>query len=105
MFLTLTQIEGRCYCCGKYGHKLPQYKLKDSKPKSEWFTNTVQLIQTKRTTSNDNYSAKSTTNNSSEYNNDSTITSKSSSKKIGWSNLHYNLRNCNLEKKKTSCKI
>ena len=50
-----------------------------------------------KTTSNDNDYNTSTMINSSEYNSNPTITSKSSSKKIGWSNLHYNLSNCNIE--------
>jgi hypothetical protein len=38
-------MEGKCYCCGKTGHKLPQCHHKD-KPKSEWAINkTPELIQ------------------------------------------------------------
>ena len=33
--LTLAQTESRCYCCGKYGRKLPQYRLKETKPRHE----------------------------------------------------------------------
>ena len=50
----------------------------------------------KKAGSNDQDSATSTTQSTSESNTDSTITSKSSSKKIGWLNLHYNLSNCKL---------
>ena len=32
LLLTFTQIEGRCHCCGKHGHKSPQCKLKEVKP-------------------------------------------------------------------------
>ena len=39
--LTFTQIEGRCYCCEKHGHKSPQCRLKDIKPKYEWYIDTV----------------------------------------------------------------
>ena len=42
--LTFTQTEGRCYCCGKSGHKSPQCTFK-YKPKSEWFINKLQFTQ------------------------------------------------------------
>ena len=32
----LSIIEGRCYICGKPGHKSPQCKLKTKIPKEEW---------------------------------------------------------------------
>jgi hypothetical protein len=34
--LSFIQMEGRCYCCGRPGHKSPQCCLKDTKPKEEW---------------------------------------------------------------------
>jgi hypothetical protein len=33
--LSFAQMEGRCYCCGKEGHKSPSCRDKD-KPKDEW---------------------------------------------------------------------
>ena len=48
--------------------------------------------------SNDQDSATNTTQNTSGSNSDSTLTSKTSSKRIGWSNLHYNLSNCRSNK-------
>jgi hypothetical protein len=33
--LSFAQMEGKCYCCRKPGHKSPQCRFKD-KPKSEW---------------------------------------------------------------------
>jgi hypothetical protein len=35
--LLFAQLEEKCYCCRKPGHKLPQYCEKDSKPHEEWF--------------------------------------------------------------------
>ena len=35
--LTFAQTEGRCSCCSKYSHKLPQRCLKDRKPRHEWY--------------------------------------------------------------------
>lgn len=36
--LSFSQLEGKCYCCGKGGHKSPQCRHK-SKPKEEWAIN------------------------------------------------------------------
>ena len=91
--LTFKQTEGSCYCCGKYGHKLPKYHLKDTKPRHEWYINTIQLTQSKKEMSNDQDSATNTIQNTSGSNSDSALTSKTSSKRIVWSNLHYNLSN------------
>ncbi len=38
--LSFAQMEGKCYCCGKPGHKSPQCRFKD-KPKSEWAINKI----------------------------------------------------------------
>ena len=27
--LSFAQLEGKCYCCGKSGHKTPQFRLKE----------------------------------------------------------------------------
>ena len=91
---TFAQIEGRCYCCGKPGHKSPQCKLKDVKPRHEWFINTVQLTQTKILDFKEQDSDTASTRSMTDLNTNSTITTKSSSKKVGWTNLHYNLSNC-----------
>jgi hypothetical protein len=39
--LSFAQMEGKCYCCEKAGHKSPQFCFKD-KPKAEWGINKVQ---------------------------------------------------------------
>jgi hypothetical protein len=36
--LLFAQMEGRCYCCSKTGHKSPQCRYKD-RPKHEWAIN------------------------------------------------------------------
>jgi hypothetical protein len=37
--LSFAQMEGRCYCCGKPGHKSPNCRSKDRTPKDEWVIN------------------------------------------------------------------
>jgi hypothetical protein len=32
-------LEGKCYCCGKAGHKSPDCRLKDKTPKEDWAIN------------------------------------------------------------------
>jgi hypothetical protein len=38
--LSFAQMEGKCYCCGKPGHKSPTCRHKD-KPKDQWEINTA----------------------------------------------------------------
>ena len=52
----------------------------------------------KKEISNDQDSGINTMQNTSGSNSDSTLASKSSLKRIGWSNLHYNLSNCRRNK-------
>ena len=42
--LSFAQLEGKCYCCGKGGHKSPQCKYK-AKPKEEWSINKVKAAE------------------------------------------------------------
>jgi hypothetical protein len=35
--LSFAQLKGKCYCCGKPGHRSPQCCEKDLKPHEEWF--------------------------------------------------------------------
>jgi len=42
--MSFSQLEGKCYCCGKVGHKLPNCRWKD-KPKTEWVINKLRNQQ------------------------------------------------------------
>ena len=88
--LKFTQIKGKCYCCGKSGHKLPQCRFRN-KPKPEWFINDVQLTQkNKEIKMKSVHDTEETeeTEETSLYSRNSTITSKSNPKRIKWTNLH-----------------
>ena len=39
------QFEGKCWCCGKTGHRSPKCPLKDGEPKSEWAVNKTKEMQ------------------------------------------------------------
>jgi hypothetical protein len=40
--LSFAQMEGKCYCCGKPGHRSPECHKKDKIPKDEWVINKSQ---------------------------------------------------------------
>jgi hypothetical protein len=44
--LSFAQIEGKCYCCGKPGHRSPDCHKKDKIPKEEWVINKAQSHMT-----------------------------------------------------------
>ena len=70
------QMEGKCYCCGKQGHKSPDCQQKDKIPKEEWAINKLQQQYNKM-----NSDKKSSTDNS-------TISSNKSKTKVGWAGVH-----------------
>ena len=47
LVLSFTQLEGKCYCCGKAGHKSPQCWMRDKIPKEEWAILKTQLAHNK----------------------------------------------------------
>ena len=100
LLLTFAQVQGKCYCCGKSGHRSTQCKLKDKIPKEDWYINNVQLTQTNKPVKRDMDTETATTQNTFDTNTDSTISTKSTHKRIGWSNLHYNMSNCQTNKHK-----
>ena len=40
--LSFAQLEGKCYCCGKAGHKSPECRHKEKIPCDEWAINKAQ---------------------------------------------------------------
>jgi hypothetical protein len=74
--LSFAQMEGKCYCCGKPGHKSPDCRSKEKIPREEWAINKSQ--QHVQQSSNDG--AKST--------GGSTVSSKKEEVVVGWAGLH-----------------
>ena len=73
--LTFVQLEGKCYCCGKAGHKSPQCYMKGKIPREEWTINKVQMTQVNKDR---------TENNEDKDSSQSTEKEKS----IGWAGVH-----------------
>jgi hypothetical protein len=74
--LSFAQMEGKCYFCGKPGHKSPEYRSKDRIPIEEWAINKSQQQQHVQSKNDD---AKNTSG--------STITTKKEAV-VGWTGLH-----------------
>ena len=74
-------MEGKCYCCGKPGHKSTTCRAKD-KPKPEWAINKAKLnnqshVQTEMATSDDQIAIQS--------NRDTQV---APNRTIGWAGVH-----------------
>eukprot|EP00957_Ditylum_brightwellii_P070685 5371756-Ditylum_brightwellii.AAC.1 len=47
-------MEGKYYCCGKIGHKSPQYSKENTIAQNDWVINKSQLMQQQAKSSNEN---------------------------------------------------
>ena len=91
--LSFTQLEGKCYCCGKAGHKSPQCFKKDKIPKEEWAINKTQLAQTAQTTQNQTNSESRASVSTS-----TTATEENNHQHVGWAGVHISLAQHDNEK-------
>ena len=78
--LSFSQMNGKCYCCGKAGHKSPDCRW-NSKPKREWAINKIKNQQSNRNTGKNGQPSSTTATNSTS----SQFTSATSSVMSGWS--------------------
>ena len=81
--LSFAQLEGKCYCCGKAGHKSPSCREKD-KPKDEWAINKAQQSHAQASASDVSAVSTPTTN--------STPPPSSNSSTTGWAGAHIELQ-------------
>lgn len=81
--LSFAQMEGKCYCCGKPGHKSPQCRHKD-KPKDQWAINKA------KATENTSFAqpAESTTTPPAPASNAQPSTQSPSTQSVGWIGAH-----------------
>ena len=91
--LSFAQMEGRCYCCGKKGHKSPQCRESKNKPKEEWAINKAKAQETQEQshanvdTSNSNQSTTSQTDSTSAATS-SVPDTDNTNQQVGWSGAH-----------------
>ena len=79
--LSFTQLEGKCYCCGKPGHKSPQCRLKEKIAREKWAINQIEQQHLQTSTNTDERSVRS--NVSSE-----SATRNATNPTVGWSGVH-----------------
>jgi len=81
--LSFAQLEGKCYCCGKPGHKSPNCNKNDKIPKPEWAINKSlqQFVQEQKTQTNNSAAASSESSVRSE--------TKTNEPTVGLAGLHY----------------
>lgn len=84
--LSFAQLEGKCYCCGKVGHKSPSCRDKN-KPKEEWAVNKAQQSHAQAAAS-DASSVAPVTAPSSQ----SSTRGESSADRTGWAGAHIQLQ-------------
>ena len=78
--LSFAQLEGKCYCCGKAGHKSPDCRHKEKIPRDEWAINKAQSHAQAK---NDEQSVAGTTTT-----NRSTQSVEKKDGHIGWAGIH-----------------
>ena len=87
--LSFAQLEGKCYCCGKAGHKSPSCRYKD-KPKDEWAINKAQQSHAQAVGSDSSTVASTSSGQSASQRLPSTTDATAS--QAGWSGAHVELQ-------------
>eukprot|EP00957_Ditylum_brightwellii_P017715 1334617-Ditylum_brightwellii.AAC.1 len=78
-------MEGKCYCCGKTGHKSPQCTKKSTIARNDWAINKSQLLQQQAKPSNGNSDFSSITDSSQA----GTQNNRINENTVGWAGLQY----------------
>ena len=89
--LSFHQLEGKCYCCGKQGHKSPSCRQRD-RPKDEWAINKIKdqlhaQAGSEKKATNDNQPTATTAEESSA------ASESTSTKAVGWAGAHIQMLN------------
>ena len=88
--LSFAQMTGKCYCCGKAGHKSPACRQKDKIPREQWAINQVQQTHAQASSSSNQASATSTISTPvpSAVQSNTNETNNSKQQMVGWAATH-----------------
>ena len=86
--LSFAQLEGKCYCCGKAGHKSPSCRDKN-KPKEEWAINKAQSHAQAQANTSDTSTVTSVNSNNPP---SSQASQQANANQFGWTGAHMKLQ-------------
>jgi hypothetical protein len=86
--LSFAQLEGKCYCCGKAGHKSPSCQDKN-KPKEEWAINKAQSHAQAQANTSDTSTVTSVNSNNPP---SSQASQQANVNQFGWTGAHMKLQ-------------
>ena len=79
-------MDGRCYCCGKVGHKSPQFQYNE-RPNSEWSSINKNKNKIKNKNKKANVQADAASKSDKTASSTSRATSGDKDRSIGWDNF------------------
>ena len=82
--MSFAMLEGKCYCCGKGGHRSSTCRLKEKTAREDWAINKAKAKETPKKESEQSH----VNSNSNNNNNQSSSTSSNDSTSEGWSGAH-----------------
>jgi hypothetical protein len=86
--LSFAQMEGKCYCCGKPGHRSPDCRQKDKIPKDEWVINKSQLHATANAAAGGDAQGAIPSAAASITSSITAVTTKKPEPHVGWAGVH-----------------
>ena len=86
LVMSFAQMEGRCYCCGKKGHRSPDCRHKDKIPQDEWAINKMKKEETQLAQTKDQPDVKTGVSQATLSAIRSTATGET--KQVGWAGVH-----------------
>jgi hypothetical protein len=86
--LSFAQMEGKCYCCGKPGHRSPDCRQKDNFPKDEWVINKSQSHATANAAAGSDAQGPLPSTTGSTTSSITAVTTKKTESHVGWAGVH-----------------
>jgi hypothetical protein len=85
--LSFAQMEGKCYCCGKKGHKSPECYHKEKIPREEWAINKAQSLAQANTDAQSSVGSEGSSSTTTSTSTTDT-TKKEVTPSVGWAGVH-----------------